>query len=245
MRGHPLPLLVGELAGLLQQIERDARFADVVHQRGEAELIQLELGHAETAAERDREDAHVHRVRERVFVVVADRRQTDERGLLVQHLIHDSLHHSLDLSDVRRLADAHRVDDVLGDGNGLRVGAVGRGLRFLVELPVGLRLGRRVDLERLDLRVLQALHDFVEPLCRRALRFATQKRQQQRPVLGGSLRPDMDCADAGDFAEREDVSECGVVAEIEPESGRVDENELSRDPELELTLFGAQLLGDL
>jgi hypothetical protein len=51
-------------------------------------------------------------------------------------------------------------------------------------------------------------------------------------------------ADAGELAERQDMSECGVVAEIEPEPRRVDEDELSRDSELELTLFGAQLLGE-
>ena len=86
---------------LLQQIERHARLADVVHQRRESELVQLELVHPEPPAERDGEDADVHAVGERVFVVVADRRQADERRLLVQDLIDDALHHALDLLDVR------------------------------------------------------------------------------------------------------------------------------------------------
>ena len=125
-----------------------------MHERRQSELVELELVHAESATERNGEDAHVDRVRERVLIVIADCGEADERSLFVQNLIDDPLYHALDLSDVRGLADANRIDDVLGDGDRLGVRTIGGRLGFLVELSVGRGLGRRVDLERLDLGVL-------------------------------------------------------------------------------------------
>ena len=80
---------------------RHARLADVVEQRGHAEIVQLQLVQPEPLAERHGEDADVDAVRERVLVVVANRREPDERRLLVQDLIDDPLHDALDLLDVR------------------------------------------------------------------------------------------------------------------------------------------------
>ncbi len=94
----------------------------------------------EPATERHREDAHVHRVRERVVVVIADRREPDQRRLLIQDLVDDSLHDSLDLLDVRALSEPHRVDHVARDGDTLRVRAL-CGLLRLSEIR--LVLGRR------------------------------------------------------------------------------------------------------
>src|ERR1700682_344341 len=107
MGGHPLPLFVGELARLLEKIEWDARLPDVVHQRGESQLVELQLRHPQTPPQSDRENAHVHGVSKSVLVVITDRRKTNERRLFIQHLIDYSLHNALDLSDVGRFADSH------------------------------------------------------------------------------------------------------------------------------------------
>src|SRR6266849_1653568 len=184
-------------------------------------------------------------MRERVFVVVADRGEANERRLLVQNLIDDPLHHTLDLPDVGGLADPDRVDDVLGDGNRLGIGTIGGRLGLLVELPVRRGFGRRVDLERLDLRILESALNLLESVGRTHLGLAPQKGQEKRPVAGRPIGTDMNRADASKLAERQDVSESRVVAEIESEPSRVEEDEFSRDSEFELTLLGAQLFRDL
>src|SRR3954468_20494427 len=100
-------------------------------------------------------------MREGVLVVVSNRRETDERGLFVQNLIDDALHDALDLSDVRRLANADGIDDVLRHRYGLRIGAVCSSLRLFVELLVCRSLSRLVELERVDLDLFQAADDFL------------------------------------------------------------------------------------
>jgi len=63
---------------LVEHLEGHAGLADVVEQRRDPQVVQLQLGEAELAAQGHREDAHVHRVRERVLVVIAQRREPDE-----------------------------------------------------------------------------------------------------------------------------------------------------------------------
>src|SRR6185436_1289301 len=236
---------VGELAALLQKVERHARLADVVHQCGESKLVQLKLGHSESPAERDGKDADVDRVRECVFVVVADRRQSDERCLFVQYLVDDSLHHALDLPDVRRLADPDGIDHVLRHRYRLRVSTIGSSLRFLVELLVAGGLGGCVELERLDLRVAKTSKYLLQSLGGGSLRLSAEQREQQAPVARCSIIADMDRADPGELAKSEYVPEGGVIAQIESQPRLVEEDELTRDSEFQLALFGAQFLGDL
>ena len=76
---HDLELGVGQLVGLVEDLGRRAHLADVVHQSGDAELAQQRAVDAERARLRHRQDRHVHHVRERVVVVVLQRRQRDER----------------------------------------------------------------------------------------------------------------------------------------------------------------------
>src|SRR2546423_3864331 len=184
-------------------------------------------------------------MREGVLIVVADCRQSDQRGLLVQHLIDDSLHHSLDFADVGRLANADRVDDVLGDRYRLGIGAIGSSLRLLVEFFITIGLSRRLQLERFDLRVLEAREYLLETIRRRILGFAAKQREQQAPIAGRSLHADLNGADPGELHQRQDVAERRVVAEIETQAGLIQEDEFAGDSELELAFFGAQLLGDL
>ena len=113
-------------------------------------------------------------MRERVLVVIANSGQTNERSLFVQNLIHYALHHSLDFADVGCLADANRVDDVLGHRYRLRIGAIGGRLCFFVELLVARRLGGRVELKSFDLRFLEATDYFLESIGRRALGFRAE-----------------------------------------------------------------------
>src|SRR2546430_4726300 len=83
---HDAPLFLGEAPFLIQDLERHARLPDVVEERRHTEIVQLQLGEAELAAQRDGEDADVDRVRERVFVVIAERGQADERRFVIEHL---------------------------------------------------------------------------------------------------------------------------------------------------------------
>ena len=88
-----------------------------MQQRRHPEIVELDLGEADLLAQRHREDADVHRVGEGVLVVVAQRGQADQRGLVVEHLVDDRLHRALDLLHAGGAAHADRVDDVLGDGD--------------------------------------------------------------------------------------------------------------------------------
>ena len=103
---HP-PLGFVETGRLVQNGERHARLSDVVQQGRHPEIVQLKPGEPQLLAECDGEDAHVHRVGERVFVVVANRRETDERGLIVEDLVHDELHRALDPLHATRASEPH------------------------------------------------------------------------------------------------------------------------------------------
>ncbi len=111
------------------------------------------------------------------------------------------MHDPFDLSDVRRFADAHRIDHVLRNRNRLRVGAVGGRLRFLVEFLITRGLGRRVELEGLDLCFLETANDFLESFGRRALCLGAKERKEQSPVARGPAGPDVDRADPRELAE--------------------------------------------
>ncbi len=86
---------------LLEQIGWHTRLSDVVHKGGDAELVQLKLGHSDSLSERDCEDAHVHRVRVRVLIVLAQRGESDQRRFFGQHLVDYGLHRALDLPRAR------------------------------------------------------------------------------------------------------------------------------------------------
>ena len=82
---HDGELVVGQLLGLVQNLDRRAHLADVVHQRRQAELAQQRPVDAERARLRHREDRDVHHVREGVVVVFLQRRQRDQGGAVLRH----------------------------------------------------------------------------------------------------------------------------------------------------------------
>ena len=126
------PLVVGEAARLVQHV--DAARA-TCRCRGTAppcpRSYSCSLLKPEALAQRDGEDADVHAVGERVFVVVANRRQADERRLLVQDLVDDALHHALDLLDVRAARPCAPSSSGPSCRHRLRVRPLGALLRFL------------------------------------------------------------------------------------------------------------------
>ena len=71
---HQRPLLGRERGGLQQDRVGDRELADVVEERGVAEQVELRLGEAELAADRERELLHAARVAGRVRVARVDRR---------------------------------------------------------------------------------------------------------------------------------------------------------------------------
>ena len=89
---HSLPLFVGEPAGFVDDLAVDGHFADVVEERAEAELVELCLAEIQPLPDDHTEYADVHRVGERVLVEPSQGRHGHHGRLVVQHLIHDSLH---------------------------------------------------------------------------------------------------------------------------------------------------------
>jgi hypothetical protein len=172
-----------------------------VEERGEPDVIELQAREAETAAERNRENADVHGVRERVVVVVADGGETHERGFVGENLVDDSLHHAFDLLDVRPLPHAHRIHHVFRRGNGLREGALGRLLRLDANFLVVLRLDRRRHFERKHAGVVETFLQRLEA-CRGPVSLRReQEREEDSPVACGRLGLHAQHADAARAAE--------------------------------------------
>jgi hypothetical protein len=122
---HEVELFVGQLVRLVQHLLRRVDLADVVHQRGKAELAQQRAVHVERSRLRHRQHRHVHHVREGVVVVALERRQRHQRRAIpADHL-------------------RQAVDDL---ARGVRIRLVA-GLGLLPELLGGLD-GGAVDLPR-------------------------------------------------------------------------------------------------
>ncbi len=77
---HDRELVVGELVRLVEDLDRRPHLADVVHQRGEAELAQQRPVDAQPARLAHGQDRDVHHVGEGVVVVVLQRRQRQQRA---------------------------------------------------------------------------------------------------------------------------------------------------------------------
>ena len=89
VHAHDREFGVGELVGLVENLDRRAHLADVVHQAGEAELAQQRAIDAKRSRLRHRQDRHVHHVRERVVVVVLERRERDQRRPILRHRLRE------------------------------------------------------------------------------------------------------------------------------------------------------------
>src|SRR6266513_1713995 len=244
VRLHDAPLLVGQAALLVEDLERHAGLADVVEQRRHPQVVQLQLGEAELAAQGYREDAHVHRVGERVLVVIAQRREADERRLVVEHLVHDRLDRPLHLLHVRGAAHPDGVDDLLGDGHRAGVGALGGLLLALLFLDVLVGLERRLDTDEGNAPVRELLAQLEHLVGIRLLGCVREQQGHEDLQLSAvhafvhAHRPD-----AALPQHAEDVGERGVVIEVEPQAGGVHEQELALQPQLQLLLDVEQMLG--
>src|ERR1051325_2494544 len=173
------PLLVGESARLVEHLEWHARLADVVKQRGHSEIVELELRETEALSERNRENANVHTVGKRVLVIVANRRESEERHFIVQDLIDDRLHDTLDLLDARTLPHPHRRHQVLRDGDGLGVRPLRALLRTLAIFAAFVRgLAQR---ERGDARREKLVDELVEAFIGRQI-AALNEREKPLPI---------------------------------------------------------------
>src|SRR4051812_36420951 len=240
MRRDQAPLLVGETARLVENRLRHTRLADVVKERRHSEIIQLQLVQTETLAERDREDADVDAVRERVLVVIANRRQTDQRRLLREDLVDDALHDALDLLDVRAALHAHRSHQVARRRDGLRVRALRPLLRLFGIRRSGLR--RRREAERLNLCARELRLDYRQPLRGIVGARRLNQRQEDEPVLWRQRLDDGHRSDAGGAEQREQMAEAREVVEIEAEARLIDEDEFARHAQLDLTFARDQLV---
>src|SRR3954447_8048594 len=70
---HPCPLLVGQRGLLVQDLRRQPDLADVVHQSGEVDELDVLLGHPHLARDVARVDRHSRRVARRVAVARLER----------------------------------------------------------------------------------------------------------------------------------------------------------------------------
>ncbi len=83
--------LIGEPLRLVEDLRRRAHLADVVHQRRQPELAQQRPVNPEAARLAHGQDRHVHHVRERVVVVILERRQRQERRAILRHRLRERI----------------------------------------------------------------------------------------------------------------------------------------------------------
>ena len=238
---HDPPLGLVEAGGLVEDLDRHPRLAHVVQQRGHAQVVELEPGEPQLLAQRHGEDADVHRVGERVLVVVPDGGEADDRGLVVEHLVHDELHRALHPLDAGGPPHPDAGDHFLGDRHALRIHPLRR-LLGLLRLRV-LVVGGALDLQARHPAGAEPLGQLVEPLLRLApLGQAEQQAEEDLP-LAPVAAVDPERADIEGPEHGEDVAEGGVVVELEPEAGGVHEDEVAGEPELQVALDREQRLG--
>jgi hypothetical protein len=117
MRPNAAPLLFFQLTGLVQDLDGYLTLSHIVEQRRDAEIVELVSGETESLADRDTQDADVHRVRKRVLVIIAKGREADQRYFILQHLVDDALHGALHLLGACGPPKPDTVDHILGDGD--------------------------------------------------------------------------------------------------------------------------------
>ena len=190
------------------------------------------------------EDADVDRMGEGVFVVVPQRGEPDERGLVVQHLVDDCLHRALHPGHRGGPPHPHTVDQVLGDGDPKRIGALRGLLGLLLFREQLLGFKRWLDVDPGDARAGQLLPQ-LEDLLRIPLLGNDREQHAEEdlpvPPVGAVLdlqRPEVHRSEDG-----EQVAEGGVVVELEPEAGTVHEDEIPGEPDLDLALGFEQPVG--
>ena len=236
MRGDEAPLVVRQSAGLVEYFRRHARLSDVVKERGHAEIIQLNLAEPKSLAQRHREDADVDAMRERVLVVIADGRETDQRGFLIEYLIDDALHDPFDLLDVRAAPEPHRRHQILRHGDGLGIRLLRHFLRLLAVLLVNLLGHRFADLEHAQFLLPQLHQQLREAHGRLVARRHIQEGEKALPFLQRRRAMQLQRADARGAKHREQMAEACIVVEVETQPDGVDEHELAGDAHFQLML---------
>src|SRR3989454_25900 len=240
---HDAPLLFAESSFLIQYLQRHARLADVVEQRRHAEIVQLQLGQSQLASQRDREDAHVDRVGERVFVVVAQRGQPYQGRLVIEHLVHDRLHRALHLLHVRGASHANAVDDLFRHRDRARIGALRGFLLPLLLLDVFLGFERRLHAYVGDAAVAQFLRHLKQLVGIGFLRcIGKEDRYEDLELPPVDPFVDADSADPTLLEDVQDVRERRGGIEVESQPRRIDEDEFALEADLELAFHVQQLL---
>ena len=101
----------------MQDLERGSHFADVVHQRGQAELAQQRTVDAERPRLPHGEDRDVHHVREGVVVVVLQRRQREQRGAVLGDRLGEAVDHRARRGGIRFPFVLRRLPELTGHGD--------------------------------------------------------------------------------------------------------------------------------
>ena len=86
---HHRVFLIGQLARLVEDLQRYQRLAGVVQQAGEPGVAAAGLVEAELPAHRDHQCAHRHRVHVGVVVLRLQTRQADQRAGIAEHRLRD------------------------------------------------------------------------------------------------------------------------------------------------------------
>ena len=171
------PLLGIERAGLAKHVTVDRHLADVVQQAGDTEVRERLARQPQRLPHADRQHRDVDAVRIGVFIVVLERRQSDERVLVLEDAVDDRLHDTLGVPQVGAAVLAGTQHDLARADHGApehltRARALGLLLRKPVEFAcevLGVQMGRGQR------------HDVVD---RRRVRGLGQLGRQGR-VLGG------------------------------------------------------------
>ena len=152
---HDLEFLFVQLVGLVQDFERRVDLADVVHQRREAEFAQQRALDIEGARLGHGERRDVHHVRERVVVVLLQRRQRHQRRAVLRDEPGEAVDDLPRRARVRLVAGLGRLPQRLGRFDRRRIDAPRR-------RDAGLLVGHFLDDDAAERHVAHAAGD--EPI---------------------------------------------------------------------------------
>ena len=155
---HHVEFGVGQLAGLVQNVQRHHRLADIVKQAGHAGLAAGGGTQAELARQRDHERADRDRMHVGVVVFRLEARKADKRAGVAEHRLGQLLDQRLEFLGVHGLAQAQLTEELLH--RILRLPAQARRLHDLV-LERGARRRHRIT-DHCRLGVRQRRPDRVE-----------------------------------------------------------------------------------
>ena len=152
---------------------------------------------------------------ERVVVVVAKSCEADERSLLVQNLIDDSLNDALDLLDARHSAESDGIDDVPRECNRTCVGVIRGVLKLLRLFLIDLIFLRRSELERGESGGGQPADDSFSALVRFFGRGRIDLGQENQPGTIRRVLVDANHSDSARATDLQEIAEARVIRQVE------------------------------